>query len=53
MTQPQEAGACPHCGAPVEERVVRDQGAVERAGCLACGLQLVRRRGERWEGIRG
>ena len=31
----------------------REQGGVDRFSCLACGLQLVRRRGEHWESIRG
>jgi Zn ribbon nucleic-acid-binding protein len=44
---------CPGCEAVVDEAGVREQGGVERFGCLACGLQLVRRAGGRWESIRG
>lgn len=47
-------GGCPNCGAPLDGVVARDQGrGVERATCPACALQLVRRDGGRWEGIRG
>jgi len=45
--------ACPGCGAAIDEQRVRDHGTVEHFSCLSCGLQLVRRRGERWESIRG
>jgi transposase-like protein len=45
--------SCPGCGAPVDEKRVREQGDAERFSCLGCGLQLVRRRGQRWESIRG
>ena len=51
MTEPEDP--CPNCGAPLDERRAREQGGVERVGCLACGLQLVRRPGAGWEGIRG
>ncbi|MCU1449500.1 MAG: hypothetical protein JWP02_1670 [Acidimicrobiales bacterium] len=46
-------GFCPGCSAAVDETRVREQGDAERFSCLSCGLQLVRRRGERWESIRG
>ena len=48
-----EHHSCPGCGAPVDDARVRKQGDAERFSCLQCGLQLVRRRGERWESIRG
>ena len=51
MTDADEA--CPNCGAPVDESAASEQGAVQRAGCPACGLQLVRRPGQPWAGIRG
>jgi hypothetical protein len=44
---------CPGCGAPVDEKRVREQGDAERFSCLGCGLQLVRRPAGRWESIRG
>jgi len=44
---------CPGCDAPIADERVREQGGVERFSCLVCGLQLVRRRGGRWESIRG
>ena len=44
---------CPGCDAPIDEERVREQGGVDRFSCLVCGLQLVRRPGERWESIRG
>jgi len=48
-----ESDACPGCDSPIEGDRVRNQGYVERFSCLNCGLQLVRRPGERWESIRG
>ncbi len=45
---------CPECGSPLEGRDVRVQSGWERAGCMGCGLQLVRRVGEGdWTEIRG
>jgi len=43
-----------NCGEPLTALDGRDQGrGVERASCPTCALQLVRRDGGRWEGIRG
>ena len=48
------ADRCPNCGEPLTALDGRDQGrGVERASCPTCALQLVRRDGGRWEGIRG
>jgi hypothetical protein len=46
---------CTHCGAEVGEAhpVVVGERTVERATCPRCALQLVRRPGEAWRGIRG
>lgn len=44
---------CPHCGVPVDESAAREHSGIRRLGCLACGVQLVRRPGEGWETIRG
>ena len=44
---------CPHCDSEVDESRARDHPGGQRLGCLACGVQLVRRAGERWETIRG
>jgi hypothetical protein len=42
---------CPNCGALVGD--LRDQRGLQRGGCRHCGLQVVRRPGEPWRGIRG
>jgi len=48
------AESCPNCGASLAGLTGREQrGKVERAGCPQCALQLVRRGGGPWEGIRG
>ena len=44
---------CPHCGASIDGRRARRSGPLWRLGCPACGLQLVRRPGSDWTGIRG
>ena len=41
------------CGAPIDPSWVWEAGDVERVGCRACGLQLVRRDGGEWGEIRG
>jgi hypothetical protein len=48
-----DAQTCPGCDALIDDDRVYEQGGVARFSCLTCGLQLVRRRGERWESIRG
>ena len=46
--------ACPHCGAVVTAPARHaNDGRLERSGCTSCGLQVVRRPGEAWRGIRG
>jgi predicted RNA-binding Zn-ribbon protein involved in translation (DUF1610 family) len=47
------APTCPGCDAPIDDEHVRDHGTVQHFSCLNCGLQLVRRPGQRWESIRG
>jgi len=44
---------CPGCDAPIDDDRVRHHDDVDHFSCLGCGLQLVRRPGERWESIRG
>ena len=44
---------CAHCGATVDESDARRYPDVERLGCMACGVQLIRRPGQPWETIRG
>jgi predicted RNA-binding Zn-ribbon protein involved in translation (DUF1610 family) len=44
---------CSGCGRELEPARVRSVGDVERFSCLGCGLQLVRRKGEGWNEIRG
>lgn len=51
MSERSERDACPHCGAYVPEAY--DANGLERGSCRHCGLQLVRRPGEPWHGIRG
>jgi rhodanese-related sulfurtransferase len=43
---------CVDCGHVIDD-APRRVGAVERVGCPACGLQLVRRKDEPWTAIRG
>jgi Zn ribbon nucleic-acid-binding protein len=47
------APTCPGCDAPIDDEHVRDHGTVQHFSCLKCGLQMVRRPGQRWESIRG
>jgi hypothetical protein len=51
MTDDREC--CPGCDTPIDDAHVRDHGDIQHFSCLACGLQLVRRPGDRWESIRG
>ena len=44
---------CPHCDVPVDVSEPRRHPSADRVGCMACGVQLVRRPGEGWETIRG
>lgn len=44
---------CPQCGLTVDDARASRHGEVERAGCPGCALQLIRRPGRAWEGIRG
>ncbi|MDQ1403490.1 MAG: hypothetical protein QOG03_1806 [Actinomycetota bacterium] len=46
---------CGHCGELVHEQP-RRSGEVERVGCRSCGVQVIRRKGEKgegWQTIRG
>lgn len=49
------AGAlrCPHCDAAVDESRAREHPSGQRLGCMACGVQLIRRPGQPWQTIRG
>lgn len=49
----QEPDLCPHCGTEVDPTPAWRSGPVERLTCPTCALQLVRRPGAAWEGIRG
>ena len=44
---------CPHCDATVDESGARRYPSGERLGCMACGVQLIRRPGQHWQTIRG
>ncbi|HZT66464.1 MAG TPA: hypothetical protein VFA11_11800 [Acidimicrobiales bacterium] len=48
-----EPVTCPHCGAAIDPSAARWEGGTGRLGCPRCALQLVRRPGEDWAGIRG
>ena len=50
---PEAAVRCPNCGTGVDASRARRAGELERVGCPACALQLVRRPGGEWAGIRG
>ena len=53
MSGGQEPVRCPHCDAAVDESRAREYPSAEHMGCMACGVQLIRRRGEPWQAIRG
>ena len=44
---------CPHCDATVDESRAREYPSGQRLGCMACGVQLIRRPGQAWQTIRG